>query len=212
MANANYKGGQMGVRLKILVGLLALGLVGLSLPRMISHAESTTAVVELTDVPGKWFDPAVTIVPVGGSVDFRTTTFDATFTSAIFPCTPDSLTAGTCSLGYTGSYPSGFPVDQPDPITGTRTVTFPVAGVYVFADRVHPYAVGVVVATDEDHPLTAKQQALLNFASQNQLFLNQANWTRYGASQLKSPDTPGLARCGSTLSSRTSTTRTLPAP
>jgi DNA-binding beta-propeller fold protein YncE len=182
----------MGVRLKIVAGFLALGLVVVSLPRMVSHADSAAAVVELTDVPGKWFDPAVTVVPVGGSVDFRTTTFGATFTSAIFPCTPDSLAAGTCGLGYTGSYPSGFPVDQPDPITGTRTVTFPVAGVYVFADRVHPYAVGVVVATDQDHPLTAKQQALLDFASQNQLFLNQANWTRYGTSQLKPPSTPGV--------------------
>jgi hypothetical protein len=77
-------------------------------------------------------------------------------------------------------------------------VTFPIPGVYVFADKVHPYAVGVVVATDADHPLTAKQQALLDFAGQNQLFLNQANWTRYGASQLKPPQHPrrrgGLGR------------------
>jgi hypothetical protein len=42
----------MGVRLKVLVGLLALVLVGLSLPRMVSHADSAAAVVELTDVPG----------------------------------------------------------------------------------------------------------------------------------------------------------------
>ena len=58
----------MGVRLKILVGLLALGFVAVSLPRIASHAEqaeSAAAVVQLTDVPGKWFDPAVTVVPVG---------------------------------------------------------------------------------------------------------------------------------------------------
>lgn len=182
----------MPSRWKILVGLLAVGLVVSSLPRIASHAESAAAAVQVTDVPGKWFDPSVTVVPVGGSVEFRTTTFGATFTSAIFPCTPDSLAAGTCGLGNPASFPSGFPVDQPDPITGTKTVTFPVAGVYVFADKVHPYAVGVVVATDADHPLTAKQQALLDFAGQNQLFLNQANWTRYRASQLQPPSTPGV--------------------
>jgi hypothetical protein len=140
----------MGVRVKLLVGLLALGLVVVSVPRVASHAQQAESpvVVQLTDVPGKWFDPAVTVVPVGGSVEFQTTTFGATFTSAIFPCTPDSLAAGTCGLDNPASFPSGFPVDQPDPITGTKTVTFPVAGVYVFADKVHPYAVGVVVATD----------------------------------------------------------------
>ena len=52
----------MGVRVKVLVGLLALGLVVVSLPRMVSHADSAAAVVELTDVPGKWFDPAVVSV------------------------------------------------------------------------------------------------------------------------------------------------------
>jgi DNA-binding beta-propeller fold protein YncE len=182
----------MGIRVKVVVGLLALGLVLSSLPRIASQAQPTAALVQVTDVPGKWFDPSVTVVPVGGSVEFRTTTFGATFTSAIFPCTPDSLAAGTCGLGNPASFPSGFPVDQPDPITGAKTVMFPVAGVYVFADKVHPYAVGVVVATDADHPLTAKQQALLQFASENQLFLNQANWTRYGASQLTPPSTPGV--------------------
>jgi hypothetical protein len=77
----------MAGRVKVLVGLLAVGLVVSSLPRIASQAESAV-VVELTDVPGKWFDPSVTVVPVGGSVEFRTTTFGATFTSAIFPCTP----------------------------------------------------------------------------------------------------------------------------
>jgi hypothetical protein len=159
-----------GGRVKVLVGLLAVGLVVSSLPRIASQAEPAAAVVQVTDVPGKWFDPSVTVVPVGGSVEFRTTTFGATFTSAIFPCTPDSLAAGTCGLDNPASFPSGFPVDQPDPILGAKTVTFPVAGVYVFADKVHPYAVGVVVATDADHPLTPNQQALLDFAGQNQLF------------------------------------------
>ena len=145
----------MAVRVRVLLGLLALGLVVSSLPRIASHAAPAAApVVKVTDVPGKWFDPSVTVVPVGGSVEFQTTTFGATFTSAIFPCTPASLAAGTCGLDDPASFPAGFPVDQPDPITGTKTVTFPVAGVYVFADKVHPYAVGVVVATDAEHPLT----------------------------------------------------------
>jgi len=182
----------MRSRWKVVVGLLAVGLVVSSLPRMASQAEPAAVVVRVTDVPGKWFDPSVTVVPVGGSVEFQTTTFGATFTSAIFPCTPDSLAAGSCGLDNPASFPSGFPVDQPDPILGAKTVTFPVAGVYVFADKVHPYAVGVVVATDTEHPLTPNQQALLQFASENQLFLNQANWTRYGASQLTPPSTPGV--------------------
>ena len=117
----------MGVRWKVLVGLLGLGLVVSSLPQVASQADPATAVVQVTDVPGKWFDPSVTVVPVGGSVEFQTTTFGATFTSAIFPCTPDSLAAGTCGLGNPGSFPSGFPVDQPDPIVGVKLVTFPVA-------------------------------------------------------------------------------------
>jgi len=182
----------MRSRWKVVVGLLAVGLVVSSLPRIASQAEPAAVVVRVTDVPGKWFDPSVTVVPVGGSVEFQTTTFGATFTSAIFPCTPDSLAAGSCGLDNPASFPSGFPVDQPDPILGAKTVTFPVAGVYVFADKVHPYAVGVVVATDTEHPLTPNQQALLQFASENQLFLNQANWTRYGASQLTPPSTPGV--------------------
>jgi hypothetical protein len=44
----------MGVRVRVVVGLLALGLVGVSLPRMVSHADSAAAVVELSDVPGSW--------------------------------------------------------------------------------------------------------------------------------------------------------------
>src|SRR5262245_16082376 len=111
------KGGIVAARFKVLLGLLALGLVVSSLPRVASHAEPAPAVVALTDVPGKWFDPSVTVVPVGGSVEFRTTTFGATFTSAVFPCTPDSLAAGSCGLGNPASFPAGFPVDQPDPIT-----------------------------------------------------------------------------------------------
>jgi hypothetical protein len=47
----------MGGRLKVLIGLLAVGLVVSSLPRITSHAESAAAVVELTDVPGKCLTP-----------------------------------------------------------------------------------------------------------------------------------------------------------
>jgi len=65
----------MGGRVKVVVGLLAVGLVVSSLPRIASQAEPAAAVVRVTDVPGKWFDPSVTVVPVGGSVEFQTTTF-----------------------------------------------------------------------------------------------------------------------------------------
>jgi hypothetical protein len=97
----------MRFRWKVLVGLLAVGLVVSSLPRIASQAEPAAAAVQVTDVPGKWFDPSVTIVPVGGSVEFRTTTFGATFTSAIFPCTPDSLAAGSCGLDNPPPSPAG---------------------------------------------------------------------------------------------------------
>jgi DNA-binding beta-propeller fold protein YncE len=181
----------MRQRLTRLGALVALALSVLVLGAPAPHAQST-AVVRLTDVPGKWFDPSVTIVPVGGAVEFRTTTFGGTFTSALFPCTPESIAAGTCSVDNPASFPPGFPFDQPDPIFGSVTVMFPVSGIYVFADRVHPYAVGVVVATDPHHPLTAKQTALLDFVQKNQLFLDQSNWIRYSSHELTPPSTPGV--------------------
>lgn len=171
--------------------IFVLGLAVLALGSGTSLAQSTF-VVKLTDVPGKWFDPSVTVVPVGGEVEFQTTTFSGTFTSAIFPCTQSSITAGSCGLSNPASFPAGFPFDQKDPLVGSVKVTFPVPGIYVFADKVHPYAIGVVLATDADNPLTAKQQALLDFVSKNQLFLNQSNWKRYSADQLKPPSTPGV--------------------
>jgi len=174
-----------------LLALLALALASLALGATAPRAQSTP-VIRLTDGPGKWFDPSVTVVPVGGAVEFQTTTFGGTFTSALFPCTPASIADGTCSVSNPASFPAGFPFDQADPLVGSVTVTFPVAGIYVFADKVHPYAIGVVVASDATHPLTAKQQALLDFVSQNQLFLNQDNWIRYRANQLKPPATPGV--------------------
>jgi DNA-binding beta-propeller fold protein YncE len=92
------------------------------------------------------------------------------------------------------SFPPGFPFDQADPLEppGSVTVTFPVPGIYVFADKVHPYAIGVVLATDADHPLTAKQQGLLDFVVKNQLFLDKTNWVGYAANQLKPPPIPGV--------------------
>jgi DNA-binding beta-propeller fold protein YncE len=174
-----------------LLALVILALATLAVSATAPQAQSTP-VVRLTDVPGKWFDPSVMVVPVGGAVQFRTTTFAGTFTSALFPCTPTSIADGTCSVSNPASFPAGFPFDQADPLVGSVTVTFPVAGIYVFADKVHPYAIGVVVATDATHPLTAKQRALLNFVSQHQLFLNQDNWIRYRANQLKRPTRRGV--------------------
>jgi hypothetical protein len=60
------------------------------------------------------------------------------------------------------------------------------------AGSICDYAIGVVLTTDADNPLTANQQALLDFVSQHQLFLNQSNWIRYSADQLKPPSTPGV--------------------
>src|SRR5436305_3713286 len=147
-------------------------------------------VIRLTDVPGRWFDPPITTIAPGTPVEFQTTTFGGTFTSAIFPCTPASISAGTCSLSNPASFPPGFPFDQPDPIRGAVIVNFTVPGIYVFADKVHPYAAGAIIVSDANHPLSAKQQALLNFVAQNQLFLSQTNWIRYHANQLKAPQMP----------------------
>src|SRR5207245_8723892 len=126
-----------GVRLLM---LFVLGVAVLTLGSGTSLAQSTF--VTLTDVPGKWFDPSVTVAPVGGTVEFRTTSFSGTFTSAIFPCTPSSITDGTCGVGNKASFPAGFAFDQADPLPlgGSVTVTFPVPGIYVFADKVHLYA------------------------------------------------------------------------
>ena len=173
--------------LVISLALLALVLVPTHTPRV--HAQT---VIKLTDVPGRWFDPPITTIAPETSVTFRTTTFGGTFTSAIFPCTPASISNGTCSLSNPASFPPGFPFDQPDPITGSVTVNFTVPGIYVFADKVHPYAAGAIIVSDANHPLSAKQQALLNFVAQNQLFLSQSNWIRYQAKQLKAPEMPGV--------------------
>jgi hypothetical protein len=43
----------MRSRWKVLVGLLAVGLVVSSLPQIASQAQSAAAVVQVTDVPGK---------------------------------------------------------------------------------------------------------------------------------------------------------------
>src|SRR5213080_509898 len=169
------------------LALLALVLVPTHSPRV--HAST---VIRLTDVPGRWFDPPITKIAPGTSVTFQTTTFGGTFTSAIFPCTRASIKAGNCSLSNHDSFPPGFPFDQPDPIRGAVTVNFTVPGIYVFADKVHPYAAGAVIVSDANHPLSAKQQALLNFVAQNQLFLSQTNWIRYHANQLKAPQMPGV--------------------
>jgi len=107
-----------------LIKLLAVAAVTVSMSVVgmpISHAQAT-AVVRLTDVPGRWFDPAVTVVPVGGTVEFQTTTFGATFTSAIFPCAPASVSDGTCSVDNPVSFAPGFPFDQDDPLVGSVTV------------------------------------------------------------------------------------------
>jgi hypothetical protein len=173
--------------LLISLALLALVLLPTRTPRV--HAQ---AVIRLTDVPGRWFDPPITTIAPGTSVTFQTTTFGGTFTSAIFPCIPASISDGTCSLSNPASFPPGFPFDQPDPITGSMTVNFTVPGIYVFADKVHPYAAGAIIVSDATHPLSAKQQALLNFVAQNQLFLSEANWIRFQAMQLKAPEMPGV--------------------
>jgi DNA-binding beta-propeller fold protein YncE len=174
--------------IRILVSL-ALALMTLVVGQTPLHAQIT---IQLTDTPGQWFSPAVTTVAPGTSVTFHTTTFGGTFTSAIFPCTPGSISAGTCGLSNSSSFPPGFPFDQPDPISGSVSVDFTVPGIYVFADKVHPYALGVLVVTDAGHPLTAKQQALLSFVAQNQLFLNETNWHRYSPGQLTPPSAPGV--------------------
>src|ERR1051326_962240 len=172
--------------IRILVSL-ALALTTLVVGQTPLHAQIT---IQLTDTPGQWFSPAVTTVAPGTSVTFQTTTFGGTFTSAIFPCTPGSISAGTCGLSNSSSFPPGFPVAQADPISGTVSADFTVPGIYVFADKVHPYALGVLVVTDSGHPLTAKQQALLYFVAQNQLFLNETNWHRYSQGQLTPPSAP----------------------
>jgi YVTN family beta-propeller protein len=97
-----------------------------------------SAVLEMTDEPGKWFkDPksggSLVVVKPGEAVLIKMTdtNTDHTITSLAWQPGADK-----------------FPVDQEKPSNASVTQTFDKPGLYVFTCKVHPYMFGAVVVDD----------------------------------------------------------------
>ena len=97
-----------------------------------------SAVLEMTDEPGKWFkDPksggSLVVVKPGEAVLIKMTdtNTDHTITSLAWQPGADK-----------------FPVDQEKPSNASITHTFDKPGLYVFTCKVHPYMFGAVVVDD----------------------------------------------------------------
>ncbi len=123
------------------IGMVAIILFSAS-GQAVAHNAADT--MFLTDEPGNWFrsetnDIPLSIVKVGDKVNFRVDEdeTDTTHTATLLLAPPGS----TASL------------DQEKPFKGGgASITFDVAGVYLFICKVHPYMAGAVAVLEEFGP------------------------------------------------------------
>ena len=122
------------------IGMVAIMLFSAS-GQAVAHDAADT--MFLTDEPGNWFRSEefgipLSVVKVGDEVEFRVDEDDT-----------DTIHTATLLLAPPGSTAS---LDQEEPFDGSESITFDVAGVYLFICKVHPYMAGAVAVLEEFGP------------------------------------------------------------
>ncbi len=125
--------------------IYGIGMVGIMLfsasGQAVAHDAADT--MFLSDEPGNWFRSEefgipLSVVKVGDEVKFRVDEDET-----------DTIHTATLLLAPPGSTAS---LDQEEPFDGKESITFDVAGVYLFICKVHPYMAGAVAVLEEFGP------------------------------------------------------------
>ena len=132
------------------IGMVAIMLFSAS-GQAVAHDAADT--MFLTDEPGNWFRSEangipLSIVKVGDEVEFRVDEDDT-----------DTIHTATLLLAPPGSTAS---LDQEEPFDGKESITFDVAGVYLFICKVHPYMAGAVAVLEEADFVPNQNERLAN--------------------------------------------------